>query len=312
MWPQRRKADGDGWSSVVFAADRVALADVRRRTGQLPQVRSWHTFARDGRDLDVLKRLKSGGHLGGGTCSLLLGHGEYQLLQTEAPPVSREEMVDALRWRIKDMVEFPVEAAGIDVLPVPTNLAPGRVPQVYVVAASHAVLTPRIRLFQEARVPLAVIDIPELAQRNVAALFETENRALAMLVFGEQGGCLTFTYGGELYVTRHIDESSKELAQAVGGAQDALFERVLVDVQRSLDNFDRSFNAISLSKLLVAPIPGAPAFVDYLKSNLYQPVEALDLAAGLDLASVPSLADVNRQAEAIPAIGAALRQEAAV
>ena len=62
---------------------------------------------------------------------------------------------------------------------------------------------------------------------------------------------------------------------------------------------------------LVAPIPGAAAFVDYLKSNLYQPVALLDLAAGIDLTAVPALADPAQQAHALLAIGAALRDEAA-
>jgi MSHA biogenesis protein MshI len=269
-------------------------------------VRSWGAFALDKADAAALRRLR--GQIRG-HCSTLLNHGQYQLLQTEAPAVPRAEMAAALRWRVKDMVDFPVDQAGIDVLPIPADGAPGRAAQVYVVAASHGVLTPMVRLFQDARLTLDAIDIPELAQRNIAALFETERRGLAMLAFDARGGRLTFTYGGELYITRHIEVSATELAQAAGDAIGGLFERVLLDVQRSLDNFDRNYNAITLSKVLVVPVPGAPGFADYLKGNLYQPVETLDLAAVLDLGQVPSLTEPKRQAEALLAIGAALRVE---
>lgn len=309
MWPWRRKAGGGGLTSVVFGPDRVTIASVNRRSDQRPQVRIGESFAREGSELDALKRLR-GRHLGGARCTTLLNHGQYQLLQLEAPSVPAEEVANALRWRIKDMVDFPVEQAGIDALPIPTEAAPGRTPQVHAVAASHAVLTPLVRLFQSAGVRLDVIDIPELAQRNLAALFETEHRALAFLAIDEQGGRLTFNYGGELCVSRRIEATSTALARS-SDDPGGIFERVLLDVQRSLDNFDRNYSAVTLSRLLVAPVPGAEGFVDYLKNNLYQTVEPLDLSAGLDLDAVPKLADPAQQAPMLLALGAALREETA-
>jgi MSHA biogenesis protein MshI len=307
-WFRAKAAAGDSWTSVRFSPGRVDIAEVSPSVAAArPVVRGWDSFSVDRLDAMALKRLR--GRIRG-RCTLLLNHGQYQILQTEAPAVPREEMADALRWRVKDMVDFPVEQAGIDVLPIPADGAPGRAAQVYVVAASHAVLMPTVRLFQDAGIPLAAIDIPELAQRNIAALFETERRGLAMLAFDDLGGRLTFTYGGELYVTRHIEATATELARAAD-ATGGLYERALLDVQRSMDNFDRNYNAITLSKLLVAPIPGAAGFIDYLKANLYQPVEPLDLTAGLDIGQVPAMAAPARQAQALLAMGAALRQESA-
>ncbi len=305
-WFRAKAAAGDGWTSVRLPPGRIDIAEVSTSVaGARPAVLGWDSFAVDRLDAMALKRLR--GKIRG-RCTLLLNHGQYQILQTEAPAVPREEMADALRWRVKDMVDFPVEQAGIDVLPIPADGAPGRAAQIYVVAASHAVLTPTVRLFQDAGIGLDAIDIPELAQRNVAVLFESERRGLAMLAFDEQGGRLTFTYGGELYVTRHIEVTATELARAAD-ATGGLYERALLDVQRSMDNFDRNYNAITLSKLLVAPVPGAAGFIDYLKANLYQPVEALDLTAGLDMSKVPAVAAPARQAQALLAIGAALRRE---
>jgi MSHA biogenesis protein MshI len=304
------KSGGNGWTSVLTGDDRIVIAEVDRVRGGRPQVRRWESFAADRQDAPAaLKRLRAARQLGG-RCTTLLHHGQYQLLQVEAPTVAAEERANALRWRIKEMVEFPVDRAGIGVLDIPTAPGPGKTPQVFVVAASHDVLGPRIRQFQDAKAPLAAIDIPELAQRNVAALFETENRGLAFLAFDREGGRLTFTYGGELCVSRRIDVSADALATATADTG-GLYERVLLDVQRSLDNFDRNFSFISLARLLVAPVPGARAFIDYLRSNLYQPVEAVDLKQVLDLDAVPRLADPVQQSDALLAIGAALREDAA-
>jgi MSHA biogenesis protein MshI len=170
--------------------------------------------------------------------------------------------------------------------------------------ASHDVLQPRIRQFQDAKLGLAAIDIPELAQRNLAGLFEEANRGLALLSCDRHGGRLTVTYGGELYMTRHIEVGCAELTEADAGT---LYERVLLDIQRSLDNFDRNYSAISLSRLLVGPLPGGEAFVDYLRANLSLPVASANLGAVMDLAQAPELANPAVQADAWLALGAALR-----
>lgn len=308
-----RTARGDNWTSLVFSPGRVDVAVVARPEGRKPAVLAWDSFAvPEGGELEALRRLRA---RMSGPCTTLLRYRQYRLLQIDAPTVPEQEMRDAVRWRVKEMVDFPIEQAGIDVLPIPgVTGSVGRTPQTYVVAADRAILGTQVRLFQEAKVPLVAIDIPELAQRNVAGLFEAKNRGLALLAFDDDGGRLTFSYNGELYATRHIEVTRNDLVAAAkdasAGLTDNLYERVLLDVQRSLDNFDRNFGAIALSRLLLVPGPGIAAFAEYLKSNLYQPVEVMDLRAAIDCDAVPALADANHQAAAFLAIGAALRQEA--
>jgi hypothetical protein len=59
----------------------------------------------------------------------------------------------------------------------------------------------------------------------------------------------------------------------------------------------------------VAPVAGAAGFVDYLRGNLYQPVETLDLGQRVDLSAVPGLGDPRQQTQVLLALGAALRDE---
>jgi len=295
--------------AVVFETKTIGVARVEKRRDAKPLVRLCEFFDRSSsHDKETLKRLDGRLKLRRHRLTTLLHHGRYQMLQVDAPAGDPAEARDIVRWRIKEMVDFPIEKAGIDLLPVPP--VGSRTPQPWAVVASHDVLRPIIHLFQDARLPLAAIDIPELAQRNVSALFEQENRGLALLAFDEEGGRLTLTWQGELYASRRVEVNRSTLAEAndsLGG----IFERVLLDVQRSLDNFERNFSAIAISRLLLAPLPENPAFVDYLRSNLYQPVAVLDLAEVLDLGEVPALTDARLQALALPLIGAALRDEEA-
>ena len=291
--------------AVVPHTGRLDVVAVEHRLGQRPRVTRCESYPVEGGLAAVLLRLRQGGKLGG-DCLTLLGLKEYQFLSIEAPPLPatapQAELREAVRWQIKDMVDFPVSAAGVDALPVPAP--PGRSATALAVAASHTVLRPLIERFQDAKAPLIGIGVAEIAQRNIAALFETPDRALALLCFSNDGGLLTLTCNGRLHATRRLDISAADLA--VGSTH---YERAVLDVQRSLDNFDRNFSHLSLQRLLVLPVAGADDFVSHLRDNLYQPVESLVISDGLDIDAAPMLANTATLADALPAIGLALTRD---
>lgn len=256
----------------------------------------------------MLSSLRKPLGLGGRRCSAVLRHGEYQLIQTDAVEGTHDEAREILRWKLKDQVEFAVDAAAVDFLPIP---ACGRAPQVFAAIAAEAVVAPLVQAFQAAKVPLAAIDLPELSQRNLATLFGESGRALAALVFDDAEGLLTFTLDGELLVVRHVEIPARQIIAADADRRAALFERIALDVQRSLDNFDRLYSTISLSRLVVAALPGVEGFVDHLRDNLTVPVAAMDLGSVLDLGAVPALLDPVRQFQCLRGLGAALREGAA-
>lgn len=306
FWRKQTGGGGEGWTSCIMDGNRVVLARVAQRRDSRPAVLAFEQFAREGDDIDVLRRLQKGKHLQG-HCTLLLAHGQYQLLLVDRPDnigddTPAQEMRDIMRWRIKEMVDFPVDQAGIDVLPqTPQG---NRTPQMWVVAATHGVLRTRVELFQDAKADLGAIDIPEMAQRNLSHLFEEENRGLALAAFDETGGRLTITYQGELYLNRHLDVTSTDLTKPDAGMT---HERVLLDIQRSLDNFDRNYSAIPVNRLLVAPLANGTAFIEYLQCTLSLPIAAADLSTVLDVEAVPALKEMAVQAAAWLALGAALR-----
>ena len=169
-----------------------------------------------------------------------------------------------------------------------------------------------VRPFNDADVPLEVIDIPELAQRNVAQSFEEPNRGLAFITFDETGGLLTFTCGGELYQYRRIDISLPTLVGATEDQRRLHYDRIVLELQRSMDNFDRQFNHITVSKIMVSPVPGADDFLQHLGANIGIPVVTLDLAQALDFPGIPELREPARQAQCLQMIGAAMREEGTV
>ena len=285
---------------------RVDFVYLRREPGRKPLVLLAESVEKGASDAATLIALKKPMRLDRYRCTALLTHGKYQLIQTDAGDGAPDEACEVARWKLKDQVEFPVDAAAIGLLPIPSD---GRAPQVFAALSPESTVAPLIQAFQAAKVPLTAIDLPEMSQRNLAALFEEEGRGLATLIFDDDEGLLTFTVNGELLVVRHVEITARQLMAADTKRRGMLFERIALDVQRSLDNFDRGYSSISLAHLLVAPIPGVDGFLDHLRTNLTVPVVALDLPGVLDLGGVPALLDPLRQFQCLRAIGAALRDE---
>jgi MSHA biogenesis protein MshI len=219
-------------------------------------------------------------------------------------------MKSAVRWRLKDFLEYPVETATVDVVAIPVDQkAAARGRSVYAVSARNQDIEARMKMFAQAKIQLRVIEIAEMAQRNLAALFEVDQRALAVLSFSEEGGLLTFTAQGELYLSRRIDISLDQLIGARAQARDPLFERIALELQRSLDHFDRQFSNVPLAKLLLAPLPEELGLAAYLAGNLSAPVGSVNLGDVLDFHQVPELREPAEQILRWQTLGAALRAE---
>lgn len=297
-----------GWLAIGQSPRRFDFVHILRTTDHLPQVLLAESIERGADDATTLTALKKPLRLHHHHLTALLPAGQYQAVLTDAIDGPLDEAREIVRWKLKDQVDFPVDTAAIDLLPIPPL---GRSPQVYALLAAETVMAPLIQSFQSAKLELTAIDLPELAQRNISSLLEEEDRGLAMLIFDESEGLLTFTFGGDLLVARHIEISAGQLLSASPERREQLFERITLDIQRSLDNFDRSYSMVPLSGLVVGTIPGVTGYMDYLRNNLSLTVTILNLADIVDLSAVPALLDPQRQFQCLRALGAALREEPA-
>ena len=243
-------------------------------------------------------------------CTTILSPQEYQMLVVEAPNVPPAELKTAMRWRVKDLLDFHIDDAMIDVLDIPPEKsAAARAHSMYAVAARNSAVERRVTLFASAKIPLEVIDISEMAQRNIAVRLEEQGRGLALLSFDDNSGLLTVTYNGELYLARHLDLGWEQMANADEAAKQGHFDRITLELQRSLDNIERQYPFISIARLWLAHMPDAEALRAYLTSNLYVAVAVLDLNEVFDFSRVPAVGAVNNQARYFLTLGASLRHE---
>ncbi|MBZ0093068.1 MAG: agglutinin biogenesis protein MshI [Sulfuricellaceae bacterium] len=300
----------EGWFAFSPIENGVCFALIKRRQGAKPEVTVCETHTGVSLATSQLERLVKPIALKKQSCSTLLEPHEFQIYSLEAPRVPEAEMKLAIRWRVKDMIGFPLDDATVEILDIPIDkYAPGRTRTMYAVVARNEIIRQRANLCEESHIPLSAIDIPEMAQRNIAAFFEREGLALALLAFDQHGGLLTFTAGGELYLSRRFDMPARQFREIDGadGLQ-LLMNRIMLELQRSLDYFDRQFHFIPLDRLLLAPLPVNIELREYLAENLSITVDYCDLDEVLDFSLATPLASEERT-KCFHALGAALRLE---
>ena len=313
MFGLSRRSLLPGWIGCAPSGEHITLALVQPGDNGKPAVR-WTAQAPWGQPVAALRQLRRSRALHRHRCVALLQRHQYQCLTMDAPAdVPRADWAAAVRWQLKDTVDFAVDTAAVDVLAVPAGTSYRAQAQLIVVAAAEAQVRPLVEQAADAGAPWQAIDIAETALRNLSALVEPDGRAQALLHCQARHATLVVTYGGELLSTRQLELALvlPEDAEDADGATRALaYDQAGLELQRTLDGIERAFGQVTLARLLITPMPGVQALCDHLGPLLYVPVAPLLLDEVLDFSAVPELAAdpalLNRQ---LCAIGAALRND---
>lgn len=315
----KRKTGRDALTAVTFADDGLATATVRRTASAPPELVSCEFHPHSGDPGRALRDALSSSGSNGARCTTLMGSDDYQLLLVEAPDVEASELRAAIRWRIKDLIDFHVDDAVVDVIEIPGQDR-GRARMMYAVVARAARVRARIDLIEDAHLDLVAIDIEELALRNVAALLPEDARGVCMVWFGPADGVIQITRGGELYLSRRLEIGVSQLFAAAqsgdpdsgdhGAPLSALLDQLTLEIQRSLDYYDSHFSQPPVQAVVVAPCaPDMPYVARHLDQNLNLRASQLDLGTLFPASVAP---DAETQARCLTAVGAALRVEETV
>lgn len=302
-WWQKQPR-GEGLVALAPSADgQTRLAAVSRARGGAPRVGFLGAIERgNARGLRQLAERHALRHF---PVSALLAEGDYQLLLVEAPDVRPEELRAAVRWRIKDLLDFHLDDAVIDVFEIPDQRHANRNRMMYAVAARTRTVSESVQLAEDAGLPVAVVDIPEMALRNLAALLPEESQGLALVHLEAGSGIVTVSRGGTLYLARRFDRGLRDFDD---GRATSHAEAVLLEVQRSLDYYDSHFSHGPVAAVALTPPAANTVLADYLPARLDVAVLTPVLQELVEFAQPP----VRWDPADVLALGAALRTEAKV
>ncbi len=300
------KGKSSACTGLFVGREGCALARISSIRSRKPRILAtdFCTSSDGSQDPDTLDGMARSMDAAGDVLNVVLDVEEYQLLQVDAPEVDSDELRSAVRWRIKDLIDFHIDDAVIDVFAVPgQHNRPRGQAQMYAVAARAARVGALVDMLETTCLKLDVIDISELALRNLAALTEADARGMIMLFFDQNGGILTITRQHELYMTRRLEITSDELAISA----EPLRAQVLLEVQRSIDYYGSHFSQPAPVALELLPcFDGCKAFADWLDGELDLDVGVFDLATHIEMEQAlegPAIA------LKMLAVGGALRRE---
>jgi len=289
----------------------VSVASVRRDKDGLPELllANWEPKASAEERQEALKELVRREQLQGSKAVAVLQPDAYELMQIELAELPLEERREAARWQVRELLEFPVEQAVVDLFDV-APFGSDKKPLTYVVAARETLLRERLGQLDDADLTISAIDIPEFALRNVAELFVADERGTAILLLQEQDGMLTIVRDGVHYLTRSLSSGMNQLIPHADGDLEALSEQldtIVLDVQRTFDYCESTFHLPMVSRVLVAQTGREiPAVISYLNDYLSTSVESFSFDAVLNLPEGSEQLELNRH---LLAIGGALRRE---
>jgi MSHA biogenesis protein MshI len=232
--------------------EHLALARIEREDDGLRLARLQRFEAPQAARVALLKRLQREGLLRGAAIHLLLSAGDYELQQLAAPSVPDDELHEALRWQLRGALSYPPEEALIDSLRIPDpEGAPAR-NQLLAVSCQRHKVGSATAAFVAAGVPLASVDVPEFAQRNLTRFVSQGVRGTQAWLSFDADTCLfTVNHDADLVFARRM-----LMPAATGGAEDPreqVAERVVVQVQRSLDLFERGSHLPQVGHIAVGP-----------------------------------------------------------
>lgn len=264
--------------------------------GMPPMVMRWGTEPRNEQtETQWLERIARLGLRAGRTTAVLAPH-EYQVLQIDVPAVAESELKSATRWKIKDAVNAPPEDLTIDIMRMGKAGASRMGNQMWVIVSRNELVRLTMLRFTAARLVLEAIDIPEAGLRNLASRQAPAMSAVATLVEFHGEFLFSVCSGGELLTLRRIP----------GESGDEVSLRVVGEVQRSMDRFERQFPDTPLQGLLVDMGVLTDDYLRVLGSETQIYCEALGLSSALSF-SPHEMVNTDLPSSFLPLCGASLR-----
>ena len=237
--------------------------------------------------------------LDGTQASIVLPQDCYQILLVEKPSVPDAELIDALRWRVKDMVSFDIEQTIIDYVELPEDAYRNRSKMVYVVVAQQEKVESYIAWCQEIGLCPVIVDVPELALLNLSEDLADEEAGLAVFFMDAKNSSINLMSDSALYFTRQLQYNLYSSPESAGGA--------VLEMQRSMDYYESQIGKPPCVRLIVFPmLMDDDPLISELRYNLPLDIHSLNLE---NLVDTDLELSAELQKKATIAIAAALRVE---
>lgn len=314
LWFKKKESKPDGRVGLALSEHGVAISLGTFNDGEFTVHKAEFAPVPPSEQLSYVKGWVSRHKLKNADCHFILNRQDYELELIEAPPVEEDEMREAVRWRLKELIQTSIDDAAVDVFPLPDDAYRGRMKMLYAVATPKEIIERYVKFIRACGLDLKYIDIPEMSLRNISLyLPEMEHGTVALLNMHETTGNMLMYSHDAMYLERHIEMGYSSFVNepdTFSLDSSVMVERLTLDLQRSLDYYESQLGKGVASKIYLLPIEEESVHLtDDLQAHIDTPIlnfdcrEHLPFAQGLN----PS---VREQANCLSVIGAVLRRVA--
>ena len=259
--------DGIAWAEFAGLTGFLDCSPAKRKSalGSLSSERSW----------------------AGADTTLILPPDQYQVFQMARPEgVNESELGDALKWKLKDLLDFNASDATSGVFPFPEDVSRGRRNLLNVVAARKPLVSELVALVESCGLALVSINIAELALRNLMPRIDPDRRGAALVHMRERFGQMIVCKGDVLYLSRQLGVKSDDLRDA--RSQESAVQSLALEMQRSLDYYEIQLgqmppavvrlvaqdNVLPLPLMLAAYVAAGVKTLDWAHFGLKEPLDS--------------------------------------
>lgn len=205
-------------------------------------------------------------------CHGVLSLEDYRLILIEKPKVAENEMGEATKWLVKDLIDFPIEEAVIDFFPAPNRT--GQPERIYVVVTRLQWLNQVANTIAIAGLNLKSINIAALALRNILSSLRTVGNSAVFLMRSKDTYYILVVKDQLIYLERKLELSAQNELDT------QLFEsfcnELVNELQHSIDFYQNRDKTIPI-KIFLDPLLGKnQKLVQFIETALSLQVEVLD------------------------------------
>ncbi|MCP4470288.1 MAG: hypothetical protein GY815_06325 [Gammaproteobacteria bacterium] len=170
---------------VDFLSDGVAVAQVltgSKNPGSMVRAEFIEANGQEAQ-VEALRKWVRGHGLQKTPCVCLVAHDDCDVYQVEKPEVEESEMMQAVTWKIKDLISYDVGNAVVDSYPMPLSSKNSQ-QQVGVVSAHDTVIGSYVDSIRSSAMRLRTLDIHDLVRSNLQVVRQSADNSLALMTFG--------------------------------------------------------------------------------------------------------------------------------
>jgi MSHA biogenesis protein MshI len=280
------------YSIISMSSDNKLLFEVSRSFSPKSTTTIAESLIADARQFNLI----------GQSCKLVLPPSQYQLLMMDALDVPEKDMAKALKWRLKGLMDYPLNDIVVDAFLVPPHGVAQQQKKAFVAVTLFSKLREKIAWFESAYIDVSEVSIAELAIKKICALMSFKHQSPIILINleGKNGQLLVF-FNDNLYLVRPL-----QLPANLSIDDSEYHQRTLLEIQRSIDYCLLTLKLPEPQAIVLSPgFEVAKSLVTYLQQEQSKPLQLLDLNT---LFSITPVMSAQEQQNMLYSVGGALSE----